>query len=117
MLFFISSWSQTTMQLSFTANPSLNWMNSTNQNVSGEGVVLGYDFGLTGDVFFTENQHYSLLTGLQVVNTGGVITYDPSQSFSFAGSTLRSGTEVRYRLRYLEVPFSIKLKTDEFHRA
>lgn len=115
-LFCLSSWSQTSMQLSFTANPSINWMTTTSQDVSRQKAVLGYDFGIMGDIFFSENEHYSLLTGLQVINTGGKMAYRTNQPFSFAGETLSQNTEIRYRLRYLEVPISIKLKTDEFHR-
>jgi len=78
---------------------------------------MGYDFGIIGDVFFSENENYSLLTGLQVVNTGGTIAYRTSEPFQFSGETLPQSTEIRYRLRYLDVPLSLKLKTDEFHRV
>lgn len=117
MIFFLSSWSQTRLQLSFTANPSLNWMHTTSRDVTSQEAVAGYDFGIMGDVFFSENENYSLLTGLQVINTGGRIAYRASEPFSFAGAILPQNTEIRYRLRYLDVPLSLKLKTDEFHRV
>jgi len=120
VLFFFSSWAQpdiSNIQLSFTANPSLNWLNTTSEDVSRQGTVMGYDFGIIGDVFFSDNAHYSLLTGLLVLNTGGSLNFRGDQDFNFAGKALPPNTEIRYRLRYLEVPFSIKLKTDEFHRV
>ena len=115
-IFFISSWAQTRMVLSFTANPSVNWMNTANQEVNKQKVVLGYDFGLLGDIYFSENEHYSFLTGLQVLNTGGNLSYRTAQPFSFAGAELPPSTEIRYRLRYLEIPLCIKLKTDQIDR-
>lgn len=116
-VFTLSSWAQTHLQLSFTAGPSVNWMKTTADHVTGQNVVLGYDFGIMGDVFFSTNEHYSLLTGLQVVNTGGKVSYRADQSFPFAGETLDPSVDIRYRLRYMEVPLSLKLKTNEFHRV
>jgi hypothetical protein len=113
----ITSWGQTKLQLSFTASPSVNWMRSTNQSADKQNPVLGYDFGLSGDVFFSENERYSLVTGLQILNTGGKISYRTNEAFQFSGESLPSSTSIRYRLRYVEVPLAIKLKTDQFHRV
>lgn len=113
----ISAWSQTRMQLSFVGSPSINWMTSDNRIAEREKVVMGYDFGLNGDVFFSENERYSLLTGLLISNIGGEISYRTSAPFNFSGYTLPSLTKIRYRLRYVEIPLSLKLKTDQFHRV
>jgi hypothetical protein len=113
----LTAWGQTRMQLSFTGSPSINWMSTNNSFVNKEKLTLGYDFGLSGDVFFTENERYSLLTGLQIVNTGGVISYHANEDFKFAGEILKAATQIRYRLRYVEVPLAIKLKTDQFQRV
>lgn len=117
IVFFLSSWAQTRMQLSFTASPSVNWMRTTSDHVNRQQAVFGYDFGINGDIFFSENEHYSLLTGLQIINTGGNVSYRADRSFSFAGKDLEQSVDIKYRLRYLEVPMSIKLKTDQFHRV
>lgn len=117
MVFFLNSWGQTRMQLAFTASPSINWLNTSNRIVNREKVVLGYDFGLIGDIFFTESDRYALQTGLMVVNTGGNLSYRSGQPFPFAGETMPGNVDIKYRLRYLDIPFSIKLKTNEFHRA
>jgi len=114
--FSISSWAQARMQLAFTASPSINWMSTSSPNVNSESAVLGYDFGISGDIFFSENEHYSLLTGVQIINTGGKIGYRPGNNFQFSGYNVTSGSEIKYRIRYIEVPMSIKLKTNEFHR-
>ncbi len=113
----LTGWGKTRMQLSFTGSPSVNWMSSDNQYANKEKLVLGYDFGLNGDIFFTETERYSLTTGLQILNTGGAISYRTNAPFKFSGATLPSGTQIRYRLRYVEVPLAIKLKTDQFRRV
>jgi len=114
--FSLGSWAQTRMQLAFTASPSINWLSSSGHEVNSQKAILGYDFGISGDLFFSENEHYSLLTGLQIINTGGKIGYSAKQDFPFSGATLPANTEIKYRLRYLEIPMSIKLKTNQFHR-
>lgn len=119
-IFFIlalTSWSQTRLKLSFTGSPSVNWMRTDNQFADKEKIVLGYDFGLSGDIFFTENERYAINTGLQILNTGGAISYRTNEPFEFSGATLPPSTKIRYRLRYVEVPLTIKLKTDQFHRT
>ena len=115
MIFFLNSWGQARMQLSFTASPTVNWMNSSHRAVDRQKVVLGYDFGLIGDIYFIESERYALQTGLQVINTGGKISFRNGEPFAFAEvDGMPANSEIRYRLRYLEVPFNIKLKTDEF---
>ncbi|HLN73312.1 MAG: porin family protein [Methylococcaceae bacterium] len=117
MVFFLSSWGQTHMQLAFTASPSVNWLNTSNRDVNREKIVLGYDFGLIGDIFFAETDRYALQTGLLVVNTGGNLSYHADQPFPFAGETMPKDVNIKYSLRYLDIPFNIKLKTNEFNRT
>lgn len=114
----IAGYSQKHIRLSFTGSPSVNWMNAgNNQQADREKMVLGYDFGLNGDFYFSDDERYSLLTGLQITNTGGEISYRTPGPFQFSGKTLPSAVKIRYRLRYVEVPLSIKLKTDQFRRT
>jgi len=118
-LFILSmtGWSQTRLKLAFTGSPSVNWMSTNNQFADKEKIILGYDFGLSGDIFFTENERYSVITGLQILNTGGAITYRTNAPFDFSGATLPSSTQIKFRLRYVEIPLAIKLKTDQFRRV
>jgi len=113
----ISAYSQKNIQLSFTGCPSVNWMSTNNSDAQNGKSILGYDFGLNGDFYFSNNQRYSLLTGLQISNIGGEISFNRSSDFRFSGSTLPAISKIKYRLRYVEVPLAIKLKTDQFHRT
>ncbi len=117
LILVLTSLGQTRLKLSFTASPSVNWMNTSNQFAYKERIVPGYDFGLSGDIFFTENERYAINTGLQILNTGGAISFRTNAPFDFSGATLPPSTRIRYRLRYVEVPLALKLKTDQFHRT
>ncbi len=65
------------------------------------------------DLYFTEN--YAFSTGLSILGTGGDLHYLDSLDFRFGGGrdTLPAGSTVKYKLQYLTIPFSLKLKSNE----
>lgn len=112
-----AGFSQKHIRLSFTGSPSVNWMSTNNPVAEREKLILGYDFGLSGDLYFSEAERYSILTGIQISNIGGEISYLTSSDFQFSGKTLPRLSKIKYRLRYVEIPLAIKLKTDQFRRT
>ena len=116
-LITITVFGQKHFRLSFAATPSVNWMNTNNSMADREKSVLGYDFGLNGDLYFSDDERYGLATGLQILNTGGQIAYAANSDFSFSGATMPAHSKIKYRLRYVEIPVTIKLKTDQFNRV
>lgn len=117
LILAFAGFSQKHIRLSFTGSPSVNWMGTNNTVADREKSILGYDFGLNGDFYFSEDERYSLLTGLLITNIGGEIAYRGNSDFSFAGVTLPAVSKIKYRLRYVEIPLAIKLKTDHFQRT
>jgi len=112
----ITGFGQKHIRLSFTGSPSMNWMVTNNTKAAREKFTPGYDFGLNADIYFSEDEKYSLLTGLLITNTGGELSYNANSEFQFAGTTLPASSTIRYRLRYIEIPLAIKLRTDQFKR-
>lgn len=114
----ITGYSQYNIRLSFVGDPSVNWMRTSNSSTENGKSILGYDFGLNGDFYFSEDERYSFSTGIQITNTGGEISYRSSSAPTFAGTTFSSLlTKVKYQIRYVEVPLNIKLRTDQFYGA
>lgn len=105
---------QKTYQMSFSTGPSINWISSGEDGISGGNIRAGYDFGIVADVFFDDQQRYAITTGLLLTNTGGELDYHNTTSFDFAGKTINPESSIRYRLKYLEVPLAVKLKTSQF---
>jgi len=69
------------------------------------------------DRFFAEN--YALTTGLTINTTGGKLEYKDGVTMEIGGTNdldLKY-TDVTYRLKYIEVPFGLKLFTNEFNRS
>ncbi len=112
----MSGYGQKHVRLSFTGSPSLNWMVTNSKSAAREKSIAGYNFGLNADLYFSEDERYSLLTGLLITNIGGEISYNTNSDFQFGGTTLPSSSSIRYRLRYVEIPLAIKLRTDQFKR-
>lgn len=113
----IVGFSQKHIRLSFTGSPSVNWMSTNNSGAENGKIILGYDYGLSSDLYFSEDERYSILTGLQISNTGGEISYQTNSGFQFSGITFNGPSKIKYRLRYVEIPVGIKLKTDQFRRV
>jgi hypothetical protein len=111
----ISAYSQKHIRLSFVGDPSVNWMRTSNSITENGKSTLGYDFGLNGDFYFSEDERYSFSTGIQISNTGGNLLYHTNSSFQFSGSTLPALTKIKYQIRYIEVPLNVKLRTDQFN--
>ncbi len=119
LLFSITAigFSQKHIKLSFTGSPSVNWMVTNSADAERGNSTFGYDFGLNADFYFAGDERYSLLTGLLIANTGGELNYRNDSDFSFSGIILPASSTIRYRLRYVEIPFSLKLKTEQFRRV
>ena len=113
----VSGFSQKHIRLSFIGSPSVDWMSSNNRDSKSQKLSLGYDYGLGADFYLSEDERYSFTTGLQISNLGGELTYRTGSAFQFSGTTLPNLSQIKYHLRYVEVPLGIKLKTDEFHRV
>ncbi|WP_316842622.1 porin family protein [Pedobacter gandavensis] len=96
-------------RLGLTAHPTLGWVKP--EVGKSEGLAMGFSYGLLGDFNFAEN--YSFATGLTITTINGKSTelnvkpyYTPADGGTVA-------YDLRYRLQYIEVPLTIKLKTNK----
>lgn len=95
--------------------PSIDWMQPNSLNYKYDGATIGYTYGLVGDFAIGGSGHYFINTGLQFKSTGGKLTYDDMVNYD--GSGLVDATvSRRYKLSYISIPISFKLKTAQFGR-
>lgn len=95
------------VRLGLTAHPNFGFLKV--ENGKGDGVSTGFSYGLISDFEFAEN--YCFATGLTITTingTGSIINYAPY----YAGAGDLS-YDVKFKMQYLEIPLSVKLKTDE----
>lgn len=91
--------------LGIKAAPALCWMNTTQKDYSSNGMKLGFTWGAAAEFYFAKN--YALATGLNFQYLGGKLTY-PDLKEDVTVTLNRD-----YRIRYIEVPAVLKLKTNE----
>lgn len=97
-------------RLGLTAHPTFGFIKA--ENGKADGVSLGFAYGLMGDFNFAEN--YSFTTGLTVTTINGKSTEINPQPY--AANTSQTGNlayNLKYKMQYIEVPLTIKLKTSK----
>ncbi|PKO97673.1 MAG: hypothetical protein CVU14_10080 [Bacteroidetes bacterium HGW-Bacteroidetes-9] len=87
--------------------PNIGWLKTDQEKYSSEGIVPGFAWGLVAEFYFAEN--YAFGTGFNFDFQNGKLSYPEERSG--AGVLTRN-----YRLKYLEVPAMIKMKTNEIGR-
>ena len=116
------------LKLGIQASPTFSWMSTNDNQITSNGVNLGLNLGLMAEYYFSEN--YSLVTGASLMlNQGGGLNYAYDGNFlpkaaedramtTTAGATqldsISSGSTIRFKGQYIEIPFSIRLRTNEF---
>jgi len=97
-------------KLGLTAYPTVGWLKP--QVGKSNGVSLGFAYGLLADFNFAEN--YSFSTGLTITTVNGKSTEINTPYYTtqipVAGSA-QNPLEIKYKLQYIELPFTLKLRT------
>lgn len=89
------------------AAPQINWMRPNVNNYESAGVTAGFSWGFIAEFNFTEV--HSIATGFNMLFNGGKLEFPAVQD----GKT---GTMVRtYKLKYIELPLTLKMRTNEIN--
>lgn len=98
--------------------PNSSWMHPTasksddgNYHVQSDGSIIGYSWGLMADYFFSEN--YGIATGFNLNTTGGQIFANGSSNPNPNAPNDVLAAKFKYHLQFLEIPFALKLRSDE----
>jgi hypothetical protein len=113
--------SSSKFRLGFKASPNLSWFSSDNGNVTASEKSLQFGYGLNFDIFFTEN--YAIGTGFNINNMGGTLSYfkkyengddiEIGTGTSITGATQIAEITRDITLKYIQIPLTLKLKTNE----
>ncbi|WP_442589989.1 porin family protein [Pedobacter sp. AW31-3R] len=98
-------------RLGLTASPTIGWAKP--ETGTSNGINLGFSYGLLADFNFAEN--YSFSTGLTITTINGKTTeLNPSPYYAESGGTgTATPFDLKYMLQYVEIPLTVKLKTDK----
>jgi hypothetical protein len=106
---------QPIISFSIHFDPLLSWFSTDSYDTRTDGVVPGFNFGISYNKYFSPN--YSFSTGLDIINAGGRlinrdITHFELKNYSSAILTVQPGEAITYRVTYLSVPLGLKLQTN-----
>ena len=95
------------------ADPIISWMGSNESEYINEGSKAGFDIGLNVLHFFAEN--YAISSGISIFSAGGrqSVTEDITMVFNNFTQDVEAGEEIRYNLRYLNIPAGLRLQTNQ----
>jgi hypothetical protein len=101
------------LSFSVVVDPQITWMNSDSKRIERSGTNIGIGGGLVMDKYFADN--YAFSTGLLILSTGGDLFFNDTLCFHFGDSTynLENESTLKFKLQYLTVPLSLKLKSNE----
>lgn len=86
--------------------PGFGWLKTDAQGYDNNGIVPGIAWGFVSEFYFAEN--YALSTGFNFDFQNGKLSYPESRDGLGSGELTR-----KYRLKYLEIPAVIKMRTNE----
>ncbi len=92
--------------------PNLSWTRADSRGLQSEGNRLGYSIGLLAEFPVGISGNYRFASGLYLTTIGGNSSY----SYETTDTINRPVTNVQestWRLRYVEIPLTIKMMTNE----
>ncbi|SEK18798.1 porin family protein [Parapedobacter koreensis] len=102
--YYSSTYQYKPVSLGITFSPNVSWMRYGDNDGYESSPKFGYAYGLLADFAFTENYYFS--TGLLINTLNSEASY-PNPISSVPNTTIKTA----YRLQYVEIPLSLKLKS------
>jgi hypothetical protein len=90
------------------AAPQISWMRPNTDSYTSEGVKIGFAWGFIAEFNFTEN--HCIATGFNMQFNGGKLKFPAMQASN--GDTLYGDMNRNYSLKYIEVPLTLKMRTN-----
>jgi hypothetical protein len=91
--------------------PNMAWLRSDTKGVDGDGSVIGYTFGLLTEFPIGQTGNYRFATGVFLNNIGGKTVSKYSTTVNNVTTDYENSATTS--LRYVEVPLTIKMMTNE----
>jgi Outer membrane protein beta-barrel domain len=97
-------------------DPLISWFSPDSYDTRIDGVVPGFNFGISHNRYFSPN--YSFSSGINIIYAGGRLinretTHFELKNYSSSIITVQPGEEITYRITYLSIPLGLKLQTNQ----
>lgn len=103
------------LNFGFKISPNFSWLKVTEGDViKNDGLGLGFTYGLTADYKFTSSDNYYLAADLLISTAPAILKHEGKVQRTVADTTENyEGVGFDYRVQYLQIPISIKLKSNQ----
>lgn len=91
--------------------PNIAWLNPSSEGYEKNGSSMGFSYGLSAEFFLAKNYLFS--TGLTLSKLGGNLTYGDYFHDKDNNVFLFSEIDQSYNVKYIEIPLTLKLRTNE----
>jgi hypothetical protein len=96
-------------------DPLISWFSTDSYDTRSDGVIPGFNFGVSYNKFFGSN--YSFSSGINISRAGGRLMNRETSYFELKNYyntllTIEPGEAITYRITYLSVPLGLKLQTN-----
>lgn len=91
-------------------NPHISWLSPNTKAYGNEGSKFGMTYGLATEFFITKN--YLFATGFFISSLGGEVSYEGIYEDN-NGVNVASAVDQTYNIKYIEIPLTLKLRTNE----
>ncbi|MCK9616430.1 MAG: PorT family protein [Lentimicrobiaceae bacterium] len=102
---------KTNYNLGFRIAPNLGWLKPDAEDFVSKGSHLGFSWGFVSEFELTEN--YLLVTGFNVLQNRGELKYREQMAIPPDSILLEGWNHRKYSLKYLQIPLTLKLRTNE----
>ncbi|MCB0805940.1 MAG: PorT family protein [Bacteroidales bacterium] len=92
--------------------PDLSWLSPDANGFASDGSKFGFSWGFISDIALTEN--YFVKTGFSLDYLGGKLKYTDAMEVIDGEPAIEGVLFRNYSLRYLEIPVTIKMRTNKF---
>jgi hypothetical protein len=111
------------VRLAFAIQPATSWLSPEGDIYEKEANRLAFSYGIITDFVIAGNPNYAFSTGILINSQGGSLKsdrfHDGTTTITPKGDSIpmlidefAEGVE-KYRLQYLDIPLTLKLKTNE----
>jgi hypothetical protein len=107
---------QPLISFSIHFDPLISWFSTDSYDTRSDGVVPGFNFGISYNKYFSPN--YSFSSGINIINAGGRLINSETSRFELKDYsstilTVQPGEAIIYRITFLSVPLGLKLQTNQ----
>jgi len=101
------------VRLGFAVAPALTWLSTDVKGLNTKGQRLGFSYGVIVDFTLAGSNNYAIGTGFVINHTGGKLQYADAVKRTNNGLFESAQTEIDVKLQYIDIPLTLKLKTNE----